>query len=418
MSIFNRIFGSKQQVRTTESLGLISLLNQSRGTGKFVAVTSKKSISLGVVFECIDVISRTLSLVNPKVIELRDNGKFIDNKYKYNKILTKQPYPLYNSTKLYEKLICDYLLFGNGYARILRNNIGTITGLKYIEPSMVEPQIIEIDGIEEHWYKIEGVNSLVNQKDMIHVMDFSFDGIKGISRIMTKKHTIGNAGNIQSYAMDMYENGAYISGYIYGDATIGKDALNYLRQKFEELYTSKTGGIAALPSGFKYEPLKYNLPFADAQIIEAQKFAVEDIARIFGVPLSLIGRGDSADNKADREYNTFLSNVIAPITILLENEINRKVVTEDNKYLKFELKGLFRTDMLVRYQAHQIAINAGFMNKDEVRNVENMNPIPGGLGETYYQPLNTIPLQKAEDYFDSIIDNDKSKEVNNDNTGI
>ncbi|MBK6563785.1 MAG: phage portal protein [Saprospiraceae bacterium] len=194
--------------------------------------------------------------------------------------------------------------------------------------------------------------------------------------------------------------------------------MNYLRQKFEELYTSKTGGIAALPSGFKYEPLKYNLPFADAQIIEAQKFAVEDIARIFGVPLSLIGRGDSADNKADREYNTFLSNVIAPITILLENEINRKVVNEDNKYLKFELKGLFRTDMLVRYQAHQIAINAGFMNKDEVRNVENMNPIPGGLGETYYQPLNTIPLQKAEDYFDSIIDNDKSKEVDNDNTGI
>ncbi len=77
--------------------------------------------------------------------------------------------------------------------------------------------------------------------------------------------------------------------------------------------------------------------------------------------------------------------------------------------MKFELKGLYRVDMLTRYQAHQIALSHGFMNKDEVRDVEGMNPIDGKLGQTYYQMLNTIPLAQAETYYLDI-DNDNDND--------
>jgi hypothetical protein len=77
--------------------------------------------------------------------------------------------------------------------------------------------------------------------------------------------------------------------------------------------------------------------------------------------------------------------------------------------MKFELKGLYRVDMLTRYQAHQIALSHGFMNKDEVRDVEGMNPIDGNLGQTYYQMLNTIPLSQAETYYLDI-DNDNDND--------
>ena len=190
--------------------------------------------------------------------------------------------------------------------------------------------------------------------------------------------------------------------------------------KFEEQLSNKNGGLASLPMDYDYEPLKYSLPFADAQIIEAKKFNVEEVARIFGVPLSLLGRGESADNKAEKEYNTFLSTVIAPLTILLENEHNRKLFSPTERgrfYIKFELKGLYRADMLVRYQAHQIALNQGFMCKDEVRDVEGMNPIPDGLGKTFYQMLDTIPLDQAEAYYQDLIENKQTKDKQNDTTG-
>lgn len=386
--------------------------------GKTILVTNKKSINLGVVFDCIDVITRTLTLVKPKVYEQRADGKYIAEKHNVYKIVNTEPYTLYDASEYYRRMAMFYFLYGNAYAEILKNG-----QLRIIEPDYVEPYILTENGIEERWYKVsegKGKPRAINQKNMIHIMDMSFDGIKGLSRIQSKKSTLVQAGQIQNYATDVYQNGNSLSGLITTDRTIEKDALEYLRKKFESQVSNKNGGVGALPPGFTYTDLKYALPFADANIIEASKFSVEEIARIFGVPLSLLMRGESADNKNDRDYNTFLSNVIAPLTILFENEHNRKLFSENEKgrfYIKFELKGLYRTDMLTRYQAHQIALNHGFMNKDEVRNVEDLNPIPNGLGQTFFQMLNTIPLEKVLEYFDNMIKNNTSKSNSNDITG-
>jgi HK97 family phage portal protein len=381
-------------------------------------VTTKKSVTLGVVFECVDVIKRTLSLVTPKVVEQRPNGKYPATGHPLYPIINSEPYTLYSASDYYGQMVADFLLYGNAYALILRSG-GRVVGLRRLEPEMVEPYILEMDGVEERWYKVTNdkrATTAYNQADVIHLMDFNFDGIKGLSRIQLKRNTITDAGQIQIYSTDMYKDGVSVSGYLESDRVIGKEELDYLRKKFEQQATTKNGGIAALPQGFKYHQMQYNLPFADAELVEAKKFGVEDIARIFGVPLSLIQRSDLADNKADAEYNRFLATTIAPLTILLENEHNRKLFTPSERgryYMKFELKGLYRVDMLTRYQAHQIALSHGFMNKDEVRDVEGMNPIEANLGQTYYQMLNTIPLAQAETYYiDADNDNDNDSTSN------
>jgi HK97 family phage portal protein len=401
MSIFSRLFRSKPAQKRVVDIENYFLPMQAMG-GKNIIVTTKKSINLGVIFECIDVIKRTLTLVTPKVIEQRADGKYPAVNHPLYSLINIQPYTLYTASDYYGQMIADYLLYGNAYAYIIRDR-GQVVGLKRLEPENVEPYILDFDGMEERWYKVsnERIPTAVSQQDMVHLMDFNFDGIKGLSRIQLKRSTITDAGQIQAYSTDMYKDGVSVSGYLETDRVIGKDELDYLRRKFEQQATSKNGGIAALPQGFKYHALQYNLPFADAELVEAKKYSVEDIARIFGVPLSLIQRSDMADNKADSEYNRFLATTIAPLTILLENEHNRKLFINDRSryYMKFELKGLYRVDMLTRYQAHQIALSHGFMNKDEVRDVEGMNQIPQGQGQVFYQMLNTIPLDQAATYY-------------------
>jgi HK97 family phage portal protein len=420
MSLFSRFFNPggqpKPQQRAVDLENYFLPLQQAGG--KTIMVTTKKSVTLGVVFECVDVIKRTLSLVTPKVVEQRPNGKYPATGHPLYPIINSEPYTLYSASDYYGQMVADFLLYGNAYALILRSG-GLVVGLRRLEPEMVEPYILEMDGVEERWYKVTNdkrATTAYNQADVIHLMDFNFDGIKGLSRIQLKRNTITDAGQIQIYSTDMYKDGVSVSGYLESDRVIGKEELDYLRKKFEQQATTKNGGIAALPQGFKYHQMQYNLPFADAELVEAKKFGVEDIARIFGVPLSLIQRSDLADNKADAEYNRFLATTIAPLTILLENEHNRKLFTPSERgryYMKFELKGLYRVDMLTRYQAHQIALSHGFMNKDEVRDVEGMNPIGGNLGQTYYQMLNTIPLEQAETYYlDIDNDNDNDTESN------
>jgi HK97 family phage portal protein len=401
MSIFSRLFRTTKAQTRAVDIENFFLPMQAMG-GKNIVVTTKKSINLGVIFECIDVIKRTLTLVTPKVIEQRTDGKYPAVNHPLYSLINIQPYTLYTASDYYGQMIADYLLYGNAYAYIIRDR-GQVVGLKRLEPENVEPYILDFDGMEERWYKVsnERIPTAVSQQDMVHLMDFNFDGVKGLSRIQLKRSTITDAGQIQAYSTDMYKDGVSVSGYLETDRVIGKDELDYLRRKFEQQATSKNGGIAALPQGFKYHALQYNLPFADAELVEAKKYSVEDIARIFGVPLSLIQRSDLADNKADAEYNRFLATTIAPLTILLENEHNRKLFINDRAryYMKFELKGLYRVDMLTRYQAHQIALSHGFMNKDEVRDVEGMNQIPEGQGQVFYQMLNTIPLDQAATYY-------------------
>ena len=431
MGLFSNIFQKKTtpfELRVVDSSSLMNLINGANNGGKVVAVSPKTAMTIGVVFECIDVITRTLSLVKPHIIEERGNNKEIATTHKLYRFINREPYSLYDATTFYKTIVTDYLLYGNAYAEILRSG-NMITGFKIHDPMTVSVTIIKTpDGKQERSYKINDVgnndnlnskDSIILQENMLHFMDYSKDREKGISRIELKKSTLQNVGNVTNYSSQMYEKGANITGIITGDRMIEKDALKYFKQKFEENIAKSNGGVEAIPPGFKFDQLKYALPFADAQVIDANKWGVEDVARIFGVPLSLLGRGDSADNKEDREFNTFLTITFAPLCMMIENELNRKLFADNpNTYVKFQLKGLYRVDMITRYQSYQIAINGGWMNKDEVRNIEDMNEIPDGLGKTFYQQLNTIPLEKAEVYFDSIINNGQSKATNNDNTGI
>lgn len=421
---FFKLFRTKQVLpEPIQQRGVQEYMTYMTGIGltgiKDVNVSPKTALAIGVVYECIEAITNTLSLVTPKVIELTARGKYPAYNHPVYPLVSIEPHPLYDAAKYYETMTVHLLLWGNAYAYIHRNITGIPISLEILYPYDVEVEILEIDGIKERWYKYKD-GPVYNQKDIIHLADFSIELEKGISRITAKKNTLREVGSVANYTKDIYTNGLQISGLVTGTSIMGSQELEYFRQKIQEKYGNTSGQIMALPPGFKFEQFKHNLPFADAQVIEAKKFGVEDVARIFGVPLSMIGRGDSADNKSDREYNTFLTTTIAPITLMIENEHNRKLFNGRDLgryYMKFELKGIYRVDMLTRYQAHQIALNQGFMNKDEVRDIENMNPIPDGLGQAYYQQLNTIPLDQAEDYFKELIKDKTTKSVANDTTG-
>ena len=424
MTLWNKLLGRAPKPelvqRSTDLHTYMSLMTGIGMASKEIIISPKSALSIGVVYECVEAITNTFKLISPKVIVENRSGKFPAYSHPVYPLVNMEPHPLYDAGKYYEQLIVHYLLWGNAYAYITRNIAGIPVSLEVIEPHKVTVDIIDVEGIKERWYKIEDRPGVFNQRDIIHIADISHDMVRGYSRILTKASALKGVGAVQNYSNDMYKNGATISGMIYGDRMPGREELEYMRKKFQEQMQRSSGEIGVLPAGFKYEPLKYSMPFADSQVIEATKMSVETVARIMGVPLSLIGRGESADNKADREYNTFLNTTIAPISILIENEHNRKLFRPDERgqfYMKFELKGLYRVDMLARYQAHQIALAHGFMNKDEVRSVEGMNKIPNGLGEIYYQQINTIPLDKVDAYYDSMIENKTTKENQNDFTG-
>ena len=402
----------EQRANVTDS-SWFQVLNGIGGSGKVAYVTPRTAMSINAVYSCVNLITETCTLVTPKIYRNDLNGKYQVTDHDQVTLLTKEANSFSSSVEFDKILTASYLIWGNGYAEIVRNG-RTGRPVEYVNlaPWCVDPDWL--DGEKVYVYTPDSScidfakgKRVIKARDMIHLADLSWNNLEGESRINLNKSVINEGQNIRNYSAQMYENGAQISGLLIAEKPVSGEALELVRSTFSKRFSSKAGEMGALPPGFKYQELKFAMPMTDANVIEANRFNIEDIARIFRCPLSLLNAVVSADNKGDKEYNTFLSTVIAPLCILKQAEYNRKIFRKKemiDHYVKYEFKGLYRVDMKERYEAHQMAINSGWMNADEVRQVEDMNPTADGSGREYKRDLNSIPASQWSEYFKFLMD--------------
>jgi len=301
------------------------VLNGISGSGKVAAVTPRTAMSINAVYACVDLITRTKSSVRPKIYESNLTGKRQVLDHDQISILTRQANS-YTGAIQWEKIwVMSYYIWGNGYAEIRRNG-RTGRPVEYInlEPWLVFPEWL--NGEKVYIYRPDGNGNekagsrVIKGRDMLHLADLSWNNLEGSSRISNNAGVINEYQNIANYGKQMYENGAQISGLVIANKPTSNESLELLRKSLDR-FKNKNGEAWSVPFGFEYKPMTFNMPMADAELIEAKKMSIEDIARAFGVPLTLIQRGESADNKGDNEYNTFLGNVIMPLCLLMEEEL-------------------------------------------------------------------------------------------------
>ena len=135
----------------------------------------------------------------------------------------------------------------------------------------------------------------------------------------------------------------------------------------------------------------------DQQLLDAQKFSRIQIASLFPVPPHLIGETEKTATYASVEqFGIFyVVHCLLPRVIMWEQAIQRDLITSDRYFVKFSMAALLRGDTAARFAAYKVAIENGWMNPDEVRVLEDLNPIPGGAGRRYWRPANWLPLEQS-----------------------
>jgi len=119
-------------------------------------------------------------------------------------------------------------------------------------------------------------------------------------------------------------------------------------------------------------------PPEEAQFLETTRANVATIARYFGVQPELIG-GESGGSltyaNVEQRALDFLTFGLRPWLVRLEVALSALLASKTD--VKFNAAALVRTDLLTRYQAHESAIRAGWKLRSEVRDLEDLPPIPG-----------------------------------------
>ncbi len=126
------------------------------------------------------------------------------------------------------------------------------------------------------------------------------------------------------------------------------------------------------------------LPADDAGFVASAKLNATQVASIYGVPAEMIGgeaAGSLTYSTVELNQIQFLTNTLRPWLVRLEAAFSSLLPRP--QYVRFNADAMIRSDTKTRWEVHQIARNIGAENIDEIRALEDMEPLPDGQGEDY-----------------------------------
>ena len=367
MGIFSAFTKKDQPVENRNLYDDSSLYNYLtyNSTGSY---TTTRSMNLSAVYRCVEVISDAVAQLPIECSKVDQDGykrKYVESSI-YN-LITKKPNNLMTRFTFIKTLITSVLLKGNGYALIERDKTGKPYNLKFIQAEFVNPQILKTGEIV---YQITGVKQFVPSKDMIHILNFSYDGLVGISTLQHAKLTLGLTADSENHAAGFFKGGANLAGILKTMGSISSEQKQKIKSAWQSAFTPNIGspnGIAVLEGNMDFQPITVNP--ADAQLLETRKFNVIDVCRFFGVsPIKAFDLDAANYSTVEATQLAFLTDTLAPLLEKIEEELQRKLFNEDESaVVNFDESALLRTDKTSQAEYFTKLINAGILTPSEAR---------------------------------------------------
>ncbi|AQU06099.1 phage portal protein [Dehalococcoides mccartyi] len=357
-----------------------------------VNVTEQTSLRVTAVWSSVRLLSWTLAGLPLVVYQRMERGKQRAGGINLHKLLHDSPNPEQTSFTFRSLLQTHLLLWGNGYAEIEFDNWGNPVGLWPIPPWHCEPSRTQS---KELYYKVtlpDGQIKNIPPYRMLHFMGLTTDGVHGLSPIAYAREAIGLSLSAEEFGSRFFGQGTNIGGFFTHPGQLNDKTRANLTKTLAEGYEglSKAHRAILLEEGMKFE--KIGIPPEDAQFLELRQFQVTDIARIFNVPPHMIGDLSKATfSNIEHQAIEFVVHTMRPWFVNWEQEINRKLMWTlgDDYFAEFVVDGLLRGDTKSRYESYAIGRQWGWLSANDIRSLENMNPIKGG--DEYLVPLNMIP---------------------------
>ncbi len=379
-----------------------SVFAVSTATG--VNVSESSALNYPVVFSCVRILAETVAML--PLIEYRrlDKGKERATDHYLYSILHDAPNPEMTSFTFRETLQGHLGTWGNAYAEIQWNSDGEVVALWPLRPDkMID--IIRKDGKLWYQYRLPdkyGQDALLPAYRVLHIPFIGYNGIAGYSPISMAREAIGLGMAQQEYGARLFGNGARPGGVLTVPPNIqmGEEGKKYLRESFEEkhLGLERAHRVAILEDGITFTQVGFTPE--DSQFLESRDFQKGEIAAWYRIPPHMVGVKEVSQTYSNTESQgiNFVTFTMMPWLRRWETILTQKLLLDSEKdqyFIEFNVNGLMRGDSAARSAFYSSLFNIGVLSQDEIREIENMNPIEGEQGKKHWIGLN---LQPIEDY--------------------
>jgi HK97 family phage portal protein len=371
-----------------------SLLNLLGGTlvEAGVSVTPETSLEMSSVYRATALVSATAGSI--PLLPMKTGTKDVATSN-----LLADPHPDLTPYELWRLSYAHRCLWGNSYMQKVRDGVGRVRWLFPLHPSTVrvgkaKPIAANPSG------KVFEVTTETGQvtrtpHEILHIPAFGYDGVCGVSPVRLAAQSIGTALAANRYSGKLFGSGNLMSGILQTEQRLkDEDA-----RKLQERWKAKISGLdrahetAVLDSGIKFQPL--TMPSHDAEMLATKKFSVLEIARYFGVPPFLMmetEKSTSWGTGLEQQATGFVTFDLHPQWLAPTEQRVTKELLGSGTEAKYQLDVLLRGDSSNRAIFYNVMRQVGAFNADDIRERENLPPIPDGQGQTYLTPVNMSPI--------------------------
>jgi len=362
-----------------------------------VRVDEDTSLNYSAVWAAVSMISNTLGIVSWQVFERGDGRRERLFDDPIARLLNVEPNSEMTPQTFKQTLALNALLWGQPYAEIERNGAQRPVALWPIPSRSVEPFRKQNGTL---WYSVtqdEGETVEIPARNMFSPVGLSFDGITGISPIRRARESISMGLAMEKYGASFFGNDARPSYVLETPERLSDKA----EQNLKEWLQSNHGGPhrswkpGILEQGTQLKTI--GMPNDDAQFLESRKFQISEVARWFNIPPHKIGDLERATfSNIDSRERMYVTEAVLPWARSFEEEANRKLVPESRRgriFTKFSLNSLMRGDVQTRSAFYNTMFNIGAFSPNDIRQLEDMNPVRGG--NVRLVPGNMTTLQQA-----------------------
>lgn len=358
-------------------------------------VNERTAMQTTAVYACVRILAEAVASLPLHVYEYQDDGgKKLVYDHPLYYLLHDEPNPEMTSFVFRETLMSHLLIWGNAYAQIIRDGAGRVLGLYPLLPDKMEVQrddkgniyyVYSRNSDENPTFKEYG-NIKLKAEDVLHIPGLGFDGLIGYSPIAMAKNAVGMTLACEEYGASFFANGANPGGVLEHPGVL-KDP-SKVRESWNSVYrgVSNAHKIAVLEEGMKYQQI--GIPPEEAQFLETRKFQINEIARLYRIPPHMVGDLDkSSFSNIEQQSLEFVKYTLDPWVIRWEQSLQRSLLLPGEKgkyFIKLNVDGLLRGDYQSRMNGYAVGRQNGWFSANDIREMENMNPIPDEEGGNLY----------------------------------
>ncbi len=380
---------------------LTSWFRGGSATFSGVDVNEITALNYTAVYAAVQILANTIGSLPLEIRRTTDDG-FSDEAREHPlwDILHDAANPEMDAMQFRETLQGHVATWGNAYAQQIRNAAGRLEALWPLRPDWMRIERSKLTGRLLYRYRTQaGVERVFQRHEIFHLSGWGFDGLQGYSPITMAREAIALGMGTEEFGSRFFANGANSGGVLQhpGPSPLTTAAFDRLQKTFAEKNTGLENAHkpAILEEGMTWQSI--GIPAKDAQFLETRRFQLEEVARMYRIPLHLLQNLDKATFNNIQELGIgFVTYTILPWKVRWQKAINTQLLTRQERsmglFSNVKTKALLQGNIEQQSAFYTQGRQWGWFTPNDIMRFEDGPRIPADKGgDDYLQAGNMIP---------------------------